>query len=443
MTPRAPAAGPRRRAVLLGGAAAAVTAAAGGGATAWYRYTHRDIPLLSTAVGVTGEAGRTAVAAGEEHRLLPGSRVVRAAPDAARLRSEEQAWLDRAAPWTRRPDQLGELARAALLDIRSLLLPRGAVIAGAAPSWRYVWPRDAAHVVAALGRTGHADDALDVLRFLQRSQRPDGWFEARYRPDGAGPPDGRPRQLDGVGWVLWGAADLARSLGPADAARRLGDVTPMLARCAELTLALVAGSRGLPPPSSDYWEEREDTLTLGTAAPLLAGLEAAATLLPILGRAALGERAAAGAGRLRSAVHRTFGPRYPRYEGGTDRDAAVTFLLPPYARASDAGVLAAAIAAERELRRPAGGVAPGAAWRDDGVSWTPETALFGLAAAATGRPAHARAVLTWLGEHRTPAGALPEKVRHDGRPAGVAPLGWTSALVLLTASTLDDFGATP
>ena len=431
-----PAAGPRRRTLLLGGAAAAVTVAGGGGAAYWYRYTHRDIPLLSSAVGVTGDAGRTAVAAGEEHLLLPDSRVVRSAPDAARLHADEQAWLDRAAPWTRRPGPLGELTRAALLDIRSLLLPGGAVVAGAAPSWRYVWPRDAAHVVAALGRAGHADDALDVLRFLRSSQRQDGWFEARYRPDGTGPPDGRPRQLDGIGWVLWSAADLARSLGPADAARRLGELEPMLARCAEVTLALVANPRGLPPASSDYWEEREHTLTLGTAAPLLAGLEAAATLLPLLGRTALGEQSAAGAERLRSAVRRTFGPRYPRYEGGADRDAAVTFLLPPYTRVADADVLAAAQAAEREMRRPAGGVAPGVAWRNDGVSWTPETALFGLVAAATGRPAHAHAVLTWLAEHRTPAGALPEKVRHDRRPAGVAPLSWTSALVLLTASLL-------
>ena len=170
--------------------------------------------------------------------------------------------------------------------------------------------------------------------------------------------------------MLWGAGDLARSLGPADAARRLGEVEPMLARCAELTLALVANPRGLPPASSDYWEEREDTLTLGTAAPLLAGLEAGAALLPILGRAALGEQAAAGADRLRSAVRRAFGPRYPRYEGGVDRDAAVTFLLPPYTQVVDADVLAAAEAAEREMRRPAGGVAPGVAWRDDGVSWT-------------------------------------------------------------------------
>jgi GH15 family glucan-1,4-alpha-glucosidase len=70
------------------------------------------------------------------------------------------------------------------------------------------------------------------------------------------------------------------------------------------------------------------------------------------------------------------------------------------------------------------------------VSWTPETALFGLAAAATGRRDDAAAVLTWLRDHRSPAGSLPEKVLWDGRPAGVAPLSWTAALLLLTVSEL-------
>jgi GH15 family glucan-1,4-alpha-glucosidase len=427
---------PRRRAVLLGGAVAAVTVATGGGAAVRYRRSHQDIPLLSTAVGITGPGARTAVPAGSETLLVPGSRVDRTAPDASRHVTDERDWLDRAAPWTRVAGPFQDLLRGALLDVHSLLLPGGAVIAGWTPSWRYVWPRDAAHVAAALARTGHVDDAVAVLGFLQAAQSADGWFEARYRPDGGGPPDDRPRQLDGVGWALWGMADVARSLAPADAARRLAELEPMLTRCTDLTLALTGDGGGLPPASSDFWEKRESVLTLGTAAPLLAGLESAAELYARLGRPAVARRAAAAAMRLRALIRREFGPRYPRYLGGDERDAAVTFLLPPFVREADPAVVAAAVAAEREMRRPAGGVAPGVAWRRDGVTWTPPTALFALAAAATGRQAHARAVLTWLRDHRTPAGALPEKVRHDGRPAGVAPLSWTAALVLLTASTL-------
>jgi GH15 family glucan-1,4-alpha-glucosidase len=42
-----------------------------------------------------------------------------------------------------------------------------------------------------------------------------------------------------------------------------------------------------------------------------------------------------------------------------------------------------------------------------------------------------------LDGHRTPAGALPEKVTRTGRPAGPAPLVWTAALTLLTLDELD------
>ena len=46
-------------------------------------------------------------------------------------------------------------------------------------------------------------------------------------------------------------------------------------------------------------------------------------------------------------------------------------------------------------------------------------------------------VLAWLDAHRTVHGSLPEKVTRTGRPAGPAPLTWTSALVLLTLTELD------
>jgi GH15 family glucan-1,4-alpha-glucosidase len=79
------------------------------------------------------------------------------------------------------------------------------------------------------------------------------------------------------------------------------------------------------------------------------------------------------------------------------------------------------------MLRPAGGVAPGATWKDDGVSWTPQTALYALTAATLGDAAAAERWLTWLDAHRTPSGALPEKVLADGTPAAVAPLAWIRA----------------
>lgn len=109
----------------------------------------------------------------------------------------------------------------------------------------------------------------------------------------------------------------------------------------------------------------------------------------------------------------------------------MTFLLPPFLDEPVPGAEAARLRAQRAQARPAGGVAPGATWRRDGVSWTPQTALQALAAREAGRDEEADRWLDWLDRHRTATGALPEKVLHDGSPAAVAPLAWTAALVLL------------
>jgi GH15 family glucan-1,4-alpha-glucosidase len=150
------------------------------------------------------------------------------------------------------------------------------------------------------------------------------------------------------------------------------------------------------------------------------------------------EADAVAADRLAATVRARFGPGYPRRPGGARRDAAITFLLPPFVEGTpDPALLGAWRAVQLEARRPAGGLAPGAGWKEDGVSWTPETALFALTAAATGDRPTARRWLTWLAAHRTTEGALPEKVLADGTPAAVAPLAWTAASVVLTAATLD------
>ena len=118
-------------------------------------------------------------------------------------------------------------------------------------------------------------------------------------------------------------------------------------------------------------------------------------------------------------------------------DAAVTFLAAPIGGSGvDDGVLTAMGRAQAAMARPAGGVAPGVGWKDDGISWTPETALFAAAWAASGERDRAEALLGWLGDHRTDAGSFPEKVLFDGRPAAVAPLAWTAALVVIARHEL-------
>jgi len=434
-----------RRALLRGAGGVVVAGGSGGGELLVYRSRQVSVPLLSETVAFSGGPSRSLVPPGRQDDLLPASRVLRSAPDAADLLAQEQRWLAAGPAWTT-TGPWADLARAALLDVRALLLPGGALVAGWSGGWRYVWPRDAAHAAAALAVCGHPDDALSVLRFLQRVQGADGSFEARYLPDGSGPPDGRPRQLDGTGWALWATARLvdARAAGdcttPSASSAGGSDLRvlePMVRRAVGLILRQIENPRALPAPSPDYWEVTESTLTLGTVAPLLAGLDGAVDLCRLLGDDALAEHARAGAERLRRAVQESFGTRgYPRRIDGHHKDAALAFLFPPYVDRPSPAALAALRHAEATMRRPAGGLAPGAGWKNDGISWTPETALFGLAAAGTGDHARARRWLAWLGEHRTAAGSFPEKVLHDGRPAAVAPLAWTAAVVLLTLSAL-------
>jgi len=101
-------------------------------------------------------------------------------------------------------------------------------------------------------------------------------------------------------------------------------------------------------------------------------------------------------------------------------------------------VTAAERIAQRTLAEPNGGLRPGAAWPGAaGVAWTPETAMFALFDAATGQDAAANRLLSWLAEHRTALGELPEQVAPDGRPVSVAPLAWTDAIVLLTLLAQD------
>lgn len=331
-----------------------------------------------------------------------------------------------------------ELSRSALLDLHTLTLPGGALVAGWTPAWRYVWPRDASAGAAALAAAGHVDDASQVLAFLGTRQQPDGLFQARYLPDRPGVPDDRGIQLDSTGWALWGLAEVVERAPAAERADLVARHRTLLDRSATALAALTGDGTRLPPPSPDYWEIHETEVTLGTVAPMLAGMSAARWLYAVAGE---GDRAGAA-----DMVHRRFadlvadrfgGRGYQRYPGGGGADSAVAMLMPPFQEDATAAVRAAFEDAPSRLARPAGGIAPGEAWAEKTVSWTPEVALFALAAAASGDTERAERRLGWLQRHRSPLGALPEKVLADGRPAGVAPLAWTAASVVLTVAALD------
>ncbi|MDF9878405.1 glycoside hydrolase family 15 [Cellulosimicrobium cellulans] len=431
-----------------GGGTALLRLAPGAGAT----YLPGSRVLDPTALDPVALAGGVDPADGEANRLaqVAGARLdASALLDTARAHdaaAASRAWLaSGVVPGADGP--FAALGEAALLDLRALTLDDGAALAAASPRWRYVWPRDASFTAAAFARTGHVDDAWDVLGFLARVQEDDGSFHARYLPDGSGVPDDRGLQSDGVGWVLWAADVLLEETPAAERREVAAELGPLVDAATDHALSLVDGEDPLPPPSSDYWEVEPTTLTLGTAGPLLAGLEAAADVYTAAGDTARATDATLAAARLRMAVERSFGSQgYPRHVTGGAHDASTAFVLPPFQPEPLAGADVAWRASVTEMLRPAGGLAPGAGWREDGISWTPQTTLYALTAASSSEPedvADAEAWLRWVDDHRTASGAIPEKVLADGSPAAVAPLSWSSALVVLALMELDTTTAAP
>jgi len=410
-----------------------------------------DVGPYAWGVQVHPDGQRQVILPGAEVDYLPGSRVL--APDAGASATEvadAEAQADIARDWLAAGHVPGagtefeDMARQALLDIHALTNDEGAALAGYNQNWRYVWPRDASFIAVALGVSGHTDDAVQILAFLQDVQHPDGTFEARYLPDGSGPPDSRGIQIDGTGWVMWALGQILTQV-PDEAQREqiLTDLDTLVDRSGGQLLEQVDTADGLPPPSADYWEHRESQLTLGTAAPVLAGLHGVAGIWAETSdpRAAEAQEAA---GVLHAAIEAEFGPDgYGRYIGEGERDAATAFLLPPFQPEplTDApGAWQDSIAG---MQRPGGGLAPGEGWAEQSLSWTPQTTLYTYAAAHNGQPELAHDWLRWVDAHRTPLGAIPEKVSPDGDPAAVAPLAWSAAMVLLALDELETNGELP
>jgi GH15 family glucan-1,4-alpha-glucosidase len=326
------------------------------------------------------------------------------------------------------------MSHRALMDLRRLMTPDGAPPAGAGAGWGFFWPRDGAFVAVALDRTGHPVEVQRIIDFTARlpfdTRR---GFDARYLLGG-----GRVTQLargpqsDGCGWVLW-ALGMIRAAGRTplpDAASGLRD------RCVDNLMTLTRGGGRLPPPSPDYWEVPVGNTSLGTVAPMLAGLRAAAADYAAEGRKAAARVSARAADRLAAVVTLAFGPTYQRFGQRGGMDAAIAILMPPFAASGSPAVVDRWQAYQRDARRTSGGLAPGAQWKQDGTSWTPETALVAYTAAASGRGDVAQRWLDWLDRNRAAWGSLPEKVTRSGRTGGPAPLLWTVSLVLLTLSEL-------
>ncbi|MBT2452353.1 hypothetical protein J7F03_35925 [Streptomyces sp. ISL-43] len=359
-------------------------------------------------------------------------------PPARQQIEKSRAWLASGRVPGRSPAQRAAAGRA-LLAMRALLRPNGAMAAGWSYGWQYSWPRDSGFAAAAFAHTGHDGEAYRILRHSAATQREDGTWEARTKLDGSGPPDGRRWQLDANGWVPWATWQWYRTApGPTRRARLL-TLYPMIRKAADHAAGSLRAD-GLPPASPDYWELMTPTANIGTAAPLLAGLNAAADLARQANRPDDAARWGRAARRLSAGISARFRPEgYQRTaDGRHGRDSAITFMAPPF-NAAPAGLAGELDATYRALLLPNGGLTPGndpkAPW--GGNAWTPSTAFFALAWAGTGQPAKAGQVLDWILSKRNPLGELPEKVDKQGRPSSVAPLAWTGSIAVLSLVALD------
>lgn len=331
----------------------------------------------------------------------------------------------------------GDMSSAALRDLLLLTTEAtGGVLpfAGPSGSWDYFWPRDGAFVAVALLRTGHPERATAILSQVgELYLDPMYGFDARYLRTGERVTlDPRRAQVDGCGWVLWALHESAQLTGVTGEPQ----VDDLRDRCTDQLLRATGGGSHLPAPGQDYWEQTTYDHLLGASAPVSAGLRFAAADYASQGRPERAAQVLAAAEGVRTEIERVFGPDYLRAGSHGGLDAATAMLMPPFDPDPLPGVHEAWLAYQEQAARPGGGLAPGAAWKRDGISWTPEVALVAYTAAVAGDTEVARHWLGWLDEHRAPWGSLPEKVDSRGEPGGPAPLAWTSALVLLTLDAL-------
>ena len=198
-----------------------------------------------------------------------------------------------------------DVLRSALLDLRALSVGLPVSVAGWSDRWRYAWPRDVSFVATALARIGHPEHAAEQLAFLQEVQRAGRGVRGALRPEHPAHARraGGPARRLGLGRV--GRAP-ARAGRPRPR-RRAADPAAVDARAqrdpADVRRSTPARTCRRPRPTTG--SSSSASVTLGTAASVLAGLRSATEVLPLVGEPVLAEQ---DPGRGRVAVGRRARP---------------------------------------------------------------------------------------------------------------------------------------
>jgi glucoamylase len=355
----------------------------------------------------------------------------RASVDAAMIGSAEPPLRERATPLYER----SLLVFDALADRET-----GAVVAAPecdaeqahSGGYGFVWPRDLAFLILAFLASGRHDLARGALRWLARAQEPDGVWLQRHWTDGSVAPSWCPHQLDETAAVVF-AYDAAW--------RHLGDETldaelwPSARRAAEFLLRSVDVD-GLPRETYDLWEERQGCHAY-TAASFVGAFRAASSLAQ-RHEPELSSVYATAAERTAAALERAFWSEehacYLRTLGDPTVDASLLGLAWPF-RAVDPRsdrMRATALAVERDLGRPGGGILRYAGdTYAGGNAWILAALWLGLVKRQLGDDAGHDGAVDYAARVATPLGLLAEQVTDDGRPAWVLPLAWSHAMLVL------------
>ena len=383
------------------------------------------------------------------------------------------------------PPRVAALFTRSLLLIRTQVDKRGAILASndsdimetARAHYSYMWPRDGALVSYALDRVGRREMTRPFFEFcarvmpkdraaLMHKYGPDGTVGASWHPWVV---DGQPEipfQEDGTALVVWALWHHYQRYGDKDF---LATMYRRLARpAAEFMTSFRDPQTHLPLPSWDIWEERRGA-HVWTVSTVAASLAAVADIADTLGEFDPATRFRKASEEVKSALVEHFwdegAGRFARMvtthpDGSLSRDLTVDSsayalfafgVLPP----DDPKMAAMMQALGRHLwvKAGAGGLAryerdyyfrvsddfekvPGNPW----IICTLWLADWYIACAKNEAEMRgALDLLEWATHCASPTGVLSEQVHPSSlQPLSVAPLTWSHAQFVLTASNYLD-----
>ena len=432
-------------------------------------------PLWGRVEAVHGGVAHVVVALGAtpfEALARARRHVTIAGEAAARRAAHDERLLVRTAREPASDPDLARLVRRSVLVLEQLAdHATGGIVAAPEMDERFtesggygfVWPRDLAYVVLGLLAGGCDTAAAAALRWLARTQAPEGLWLHRYWTTGEPAPSWGLHQVDETGAALLAIEAAFRELEDEELDAALW---PAVRAGAEFLLTFLEPERGLPRASTDLWEQHDGVYTY-SAASVSAGLRAAglSSARHEPDRAAV---YASAASAVEAAIDRHLWddplgryvralevarrddagePPGPAYERGlpypnrrvrsvdpvdTRLDGSLLGLAWPFAsrlstdrvRATVAAVANGLVAPGGGLHRHEGDIYAG------GHEWPLVTLWLGLAARALGDNATHAATVSHVTARRTSLDFLPEQVFPDGSPAWVLPLGWSHAMLL-------------